>query len=84
MAFSVFKWRGEKITNIKEFCKEHNSDLVKVEITKTELFGNRTMIVSKEIEFWPSVFLDNLRIEYSGVTSTIIKQIERIPVSEIK
>jgi len=80
----IFEWKGEPVENIREFCREHNFDLVKIRYKEeTTTIKGQKIILWDVVEEWPAPFLDNLRLVSSGPTQTSVKELERIPVSEI-
>lgn len=62
--YNIFKWDGKVIPpeEMEQWCKDHNTKLVKVRYTKTtpNIFSGKIDTHEKIIEM-PEIFLNNMR-----------------------
>ena len=58
----VFYHKGKPILNIQDFCKKHNTRMIKYKAERTVWVCGRTQ---KETKFgeMPEIFFDNLRMD---------------------
>jgi hypothetical protein len=73
--FEIYYWKGKPIKDLKKFCKQHKTKMVKYkkEWEEISLFGGKP-IKMIECGEMPKIFWDNLRWTERSIYTLVDKQ----------